>query len=46
MKELIRMFEAIWVSVAFAEAGEQESAKSFLGPELCEVESAEACQAA
>ena len=44
MKELIKMFEAIWISVAFAEAGEQETARQFLDPELCEVDGAEICQ--
>ena len=41
MKELFRMFEAIWISVAFAEAGEQETAMQFLEPELCDAEVAE-----
>ncbi len=45
MKELIRMFDNIWISVAFAEAGEQETARKFMGPELSEAESAETCQA-
>ena len=31
MKKLIRMFEAIWISVAFAEAGEQETAMTIPG---------------
>jgi hypothetical protein len=44
MKELIRMFEAIWISVAFAEAGEQETARTFLEPELCDADVAEICQ--
>lgn len=44
MNELIRMFENIWISVAFAEAGEQETALKFMGPELCETESVETCQ--
>ncbi len=45
MKKLIRMFETIWISVAFAEAGEQETARKFMGQELCEAEIAETCQA-
>lgn len=47
MKKLIRMFETIWISVAFAEAGEQETARKFMGRELepCEAENAETCQA-
>ena len=45
MKELIRMFETIWISVAFAEAGEQETARKFMGPELREAENTEICQA-
>jgi len=45
MKELIRMFETIWISVAFAEAGEQETARKFMGPEQCDAEIAETCQA-
>lgn len=45
MKKLIRKLEAIWISVAFAEAGEQETAKKLLGPERYEVEDAEICQA-
>jgi hypothetical protein len=44
MKKLIRIFEAIWISVAFAEAGEQETAMQFLDPELCDAEVAEICQ--
>jgi hypothetical protein len=44
MKELIRMFETIWISVAFAEAGEQETALKFMGPELREAENIEICQ--
>ena len=44
MKELIRMFEKIWISVAFAEAGEQETARQFMGPEGCDAEVAETCQ--
>lgn len=45
MKELTRMFETIWISVAFAEAGEQETAREFMGMDLYEAESAETCQA-
>jgi hypothetical protein len=30
MKELLRKFENLWVSVAFAEAGEHEASKEFL----------------
>jgi|MudIll2142460700_1097286.scaffolds.fasta_scaffold677891_2 hypothetical protein len=44
MYELIKKFDAIWISVAFAEAGEQETAKTFLDSELCEVDGAEICQ--
>jgi len=45
MKKLIRMFETIWVSVAFAEAGEQEAAQKFMGPDTHELECTETCQA-
>jgi hypothetical protein len=45
MKDLMRMFEAIWISVAFAEAGEQKTAREFMGPELCDAENAETCHA-
>jgi len=45
MKELIRMVETMWIAVAFAEAGEQEAARKFIGPELCVAETVEACQA-
>ncbi|MEK6744352.1 MAG: hypothetical protein AABZ15_12110 [Nitrospirota bacterium] len=45
MKELIRMFETIWVSVAFAEAGEQEAAREFTGQDLYEAEETQTCQA-
>lgn len=45
MKELIRLFENIWISIAFAEAGEQETAREFMGPERCEAENAETCHA-
>jgi len=45
MKELIRQFEAIWISVAFAEAGEQETARTFMGPDPFDTEEAEICQA-
>ena len=46
MKELIRKFEAIWISIAFAEAGEQETVQQFMDPELNESESAKTCQLA
>ena len=46
MKDLIRAFEKIWISIAFAEAGEQETAEQFLGHELYEAESAETCRPA
>jgi len=45
MNELLRMFENIWISVAFAEAGEHETAQKLMGTELCEAEAAETCQA-
>jgi hypothetical protein len=45
MKELIRKLETIWISVAFAEAGEQETARTFMDPEPCDTELAETCQA-
>jgi len=45
MKELIRQFEAIWISVAFAEASEQETARTLMGPEPCDAGIAETCQA-
>lgn len=45
MKELIRKFEAIWISVAFAEAGEQETAREFMGgTDMYEAENVESCQ--
>jgi hypothetical protein len=46
MKDLVRMFETIWISVAFAEAGEQETAQKFMGgKEMYEAENVESCQA-
>lgn len=43
MKELLRTFEDLWVSVAFAEAGEHEAVQQFLaeqthndGREICQ----------
>ena len=45
MKKLIIMFETIWISIAFAEAGEQETARKWMGPEPCNGEIAETCQA-
>jgi hypothetical protein len=35
MKELLRKFENLWVSVAFAEAGEYEASKEFLDHDVC-----------
>jgi hypothetical protein len=45
MKDLMRMFETVWISVAFAEAGEQKIAREFMGPEQRDAESAETCHA-
>jgi hypothetical protein len=45
MRKFIQMLENIWISVAFAEAGEQKTAREFMGPRPCEAESAETCQA-
>ena len=45
MKELIRKFETIWISVAFAEAGEQETAQEFMGgTDMYEADKVESCQ--
>lgn len=41
MREFKKMFENLWIAVAFAEAGEQKTAMQFLEPELCDVEVAE-----
>ena len=38
MKELLRKFENLWVSVAFAEAGEYEASREFLVQEECDEE--------
>jgi hypothetical protein len=46
MKKLIDMLEKIWISAAFAEAGEQETARQFMGTELYEADNAEICHAA
>jgi hypothetical protein len=37
MKELLRKFEDLWVSIAFAEAGEHEASREFLVQEAFEV---------
>ena len=44
MDKLFRLLENIWVSVAFTDAGEQEAAQKFMGPEKYEIENAEICQ--
>jgi len=44
MREFKKMFENLWIAVAFAEAGEQETAKTFLDSEVCDSEVAEICQ--
>jgi hypothetical protein len=44
MREFIQMLENIWISVAFAEAGEQKTAQEFMGPVPFEAENAETCQ--
>jgi hypothetical protein len=36
MKELLKKFENLWVSVAFAEAGEHEISKQLLAQEACD----------
>ena len=43
MTELIRMLETIWISAAFAEAGDPETAQEFMDPNLCETECADIC---
>jgi hypothetical protein len=44
MKELLKKFENLWVSVAFAEAGEHETFQELLAEEAHEANS-EICQA-
>lgn len=44
MKELLKKFENLWVSVAFAEAGEHEALQQILAGEE-QGASAEACPA-
>jgi len=38
MKELLRKFENLWVSVAFAEAGEYEASREFWSRKKCDEE--------
>lgn len=46
MKDLINMLEKIWISAAFAEAGEQDTARQLMGSEQYEAEAVETCHAA
>ena len=46
MKELLKKFESIWVSVAFAEAGEPEISQQLLVQEAVPESTAEICQTA
>lgn len=41
MKELLKKFEDLWISVAFAEAGEYETSREFLGQDVRDDERAE-----
>jgi len=46
MKELLKKFENLWVSVAFAEAGEHEAMQQMLAGETHDEASGEICPAA
>jgi hypothetical protein len=46
MKELLKKFENLWVSVAFAEAGEHETLQQILAEETHDETSGEICPAA
>jgi hypothetical protein len=43
MKELLKNFENLWVSVAFAEAGEHETSRELLVGDAFDEESPEIC---
>lgn len=45
MKELLKKFENLWVSIAFAEAGEQKTSLEILSPDAHEERVAEICPA-
>lgn len=44
MKELLKKFENLWVSVAFAEAGEHEASRELLAHDAFDEESPEIYQ--
>jgi hypothetical protein len=46
MKELLKKFENLWVSIAFAEAGEHEISKQLLEQEVSDEGSVEIRQTA
>jgi hypothetical protein len=46
MKELLKKFEDLWVTIAFAEAGEYEASREFLDHDVCAKERAEIFTAA
>jgi len=43
MKELLKKFENLWVSVAFAESGEHEASRELLTQDALDEESPEIC---
>ena len=46
MKELLKKFENLWVSVAFAEAGEYETLQKILAEKARDEANGEVCTAA
>jgi hypothetical protein len=46
MKELLKKFENLWVSVAFAEAGEHEASREFMAQDKFDEGSQEIYQVA
>jgi hypothetical protein len=46
MKELLKKFEDLWISVTFAEAGEYETSREFLVQDVCNEEHTEIFNAA
>jgi len=46
MKELLKKFEDLWISVTFAEAGEYETSREFLIKDVCNEEHPEIFNAA
>jgi hypothetical protein len=44
MKELLKKFENLWISVAFAEAGEHEASREFMAQNEFDEESQEIYQ--